>query len=427
MAMLVLSVLPAVLANSVGSGITPDITTEDFQPRIWMCDNRVVMDDDTEPGREDFDAIFAQKIEICDENDDDLDTTAEYCDFICSGNPDAGCEAACLAADAAMDAQDEPAEHCPILKGNELLERVNNYAFEGESIEWLVLVMDKNKIESITDVVGTVGNVQGEGNDVEVECVRLNGFASPGDDLDESCNARIDEEELDTFDDQVMAYYECTLTVETPDSMFGEYWITVEAMDADGLSATMDENEYWFLNPTIALSIDGDPEFEDVRPGTDSYSDTILVGNDADEGSGVLLDMFISGTNFYDSSSSGARCPITNELSLNTFRYFATHGAYSTATDFENDAVDGDRDRDAEGYVNIDYGIGFNDPNPFYNNMEIIQAGGIDAGDENALVYYPANVVSPGSEMAVTFKLSLPEPCNGDFDTGDIFFWGEAI
>src|SRR3989338_1108343 len=100
---------------------------------------------------------------------------------------------------------------------------------------------------------------------------------------------------------------------------------------------TMDENEYWFLNPVIALSVDGDLAFEDVRPGTDSYSDTILVGNDADDGSGVMLDMFISGTDFYDSSSSGAACPTTNQLALDNFRYFVTNGAYSTATDIEFD------------------------------------------------------------------------------------------
>jgi hypothetical protein len=29
--------------------------------------------------------------------------------------------------------------------------------------------------------------------------------------------------------------------------------------------------------------------------------------------------------------------------------------------------------------------------------------------------------------MALTFKLDLPEPCIGDFDSGKIYFWGEAI
>src|SRR3989344_4236848 len=112
MALLVLAVMPVVLAVSVGSGITPEITTEDFAPRVWMCDNRVVYDDATEPGRI---------------------------------SPD----------------------------GYPLLERINNYAFEGEQIQWTVLVMDKNKIDQGIDVYATIGSDQGEGNDIEVNCQRV--------------------------------------------------------------------------------------------------------------------------------------------------------------------------------------------------------------------------------------------------------------
>ncbi len=348
MALLVFSVIPAVMAVSVGSGITPDIITEDFEPLVWMCDNRVVYDDATEPGR-------------------------------ISGD------------------------------GQTLVERLNNYAFEGEQIQWNVLVMDKNGVEKIEDVFATIGDVQGAGNDIEVNCQRI---GAPKDNkIPKECNARISEEKLWDFDDDTMEMYQCTLTVETADSMYGEYWITVEAMDLDGLSGTMDENEYWFLNPVIALSIDGDLTFEDVRPGTSSYSDTLLVGNDADDGSGVILDMFISGTDFYDSNPSGAMCPTTNQLSLGAFSYYATKGAYSTQADPR---------KDVEGYVPIRYGIGFNDPNPFYNNNEIMQVQKVGP-------YYTANTVTPGAEMALTFRLNLPEPCNGDFDTGSIYFWGEAI
>ena len=131
--------------------------------------------------------------------------------------------------------------------------------------------------------------------------------------------------------------------------------------------------------------------------------------------------MFISGTDFYDTSSSGAKCPTTNQLELGNFRYFATNGAYSTTLDSETDLVDGDRDSDEEGYVNIDYGIGFNNPDPFYDNMEILQS------PATLGPYYLANILAPGAEMALTFKLSLPEPCNGDFDSGALYFWGEAI
>jgi hypothetical protein len=248
--------------------------------------------------------------------------------------------------------------------------------------------------------------------------------------------------------------YRCTFTVETPDSMYGEYWLTVEAIAEDG-SATMDENEFWFLNPTIALSVDGDLTFEDVRPGTVSYSNTLLVGNDADDGSGVLMDMFISGTDFYDLSSSGARCPNTNQLKLsqnlrndaslgaNTATsvahaattcsagttgltsdtdsdhicYYATNGAYNTcngAGTVEN--------ADAECYKPIVYGDHFT--RDFYNDAEIIEN---DLFSINGILYDAGNVLTPGSEIALTFKLGLPEPCVGNFDSGDIFFWGEAI
>ena len=381
-ALLVLSVVPGVLAVETGIGIGIDIETEDFAPRVWMCDNRVVYDDATEPGRQ---------------TDD----------------------------------------------GDELLERINNYAFEGEQIKWKVLVMDKNGVEKIEDVYATIGDVQGEGNDIEVNCQKT-GYEPQ--EIPDKCNARILEEKLDEFNDDVMEFYECTLTVETSESMNGEYFITIEAMDLDGLTGTMDENEYWFLNPVIALSIDGDLTFEEVRPGIMAYSITLLVGNDADEGSGVLLDMFISGTDFYDSSSSGAMCPTTNQLvlgdgdsycdvssefggqdsSTDPFCYFATSGAYSTQNDGRSDF---------EGYVGINYGTSFNNPNPFYGDSptdgdghEIIQDGH-DVFDPagGSVEYYAGNILAPGAEMAVTFRLALPEPCNGDFDTGQLFFWGEAI
>jgi hypothetical protein len=354
MALLALSVLPTVFAVSVGSGLTPDITTEDFPPQVWMCDNRVVLDDATEPGRISED-------------------------------------------------------------GKVLVERMNNYAFEGEQIKWTVLVMDKNGVEKLDDVFATIGDAQGAGNDIEANCQEVSYDKDDPhrskDYIQKSCNARILEEQIKEFDDDMMQYYECTFTVETADSMYGEYWITVEATDLDGLSGTMDENEYWFLNPVVALSIGGDLTFDEVRPGTSSYSDTILIGNNADEGSGVMLDMFISGTDFYDSSSSGAMCPTTNQLALSSFRYFATNGAYSTT---------GASNTDSEGYRAIKYGIGFNNPDPFYDNNEIIP-------QQKQGPYYVANILAPGAEMALTFKLVLPEPCNGDFDTGSIYFWGEAI
>jgi hypothetical protein len=233
-----------------------------------------------------------------------------------------------------------------------------------------------------------------------------------------------------------MAYYDCRLTVETPASMHGEYFITVEAKDLTGLSGTMAENEYWFLNPTIALSIDGNIAFDDVMPGTDSYSQTLLVGNDAEAGSGVILDMFISGTDFYDPSSSGARCSDnTNKLGLSTFRYFVTNGAFSSSQYKGNTAVE----TDAEGYTAIPYStdisgakriVRFPGTTNGINCNDGLRDAKRGASPSSTLVetdWNCGNAVSPGSEMALTFKLSMPEPCVGDFSEGQIYFWGEAI
>jgi hypothetical protein len=375
MAMLVLSVLPVVLGNDVGVGIGVSIGTEDYAPNIWMCDSRVVLDDNTEPGRV---------------------TTQGICTDPAFNNDEAGC----------VGAGETFTEV--------LVERESNYAFEGEQISYKVLVKDKNGIQKISDVFGTLGSVQGAGNQIEVNCVE---------DLDTdtvlpSCNARILEEKLEStdFEASTMRYYDCTLTVETAASHAGEHWFTVEAMDLDGLSDTVDENEYWFFNPVIGLDVTGDLTFSNVRPGTQSYSDTLLVENAAEDRSGVRMDMFVSGTDFYDSASSGAACPTTNQLSLGQFAYFATSGAYSSEDDVRAGA-----DPEGENYVPIGYATGFNNPTPFYGAFEIIQTSADPA------VYSNGNVLTPGAEIAMTFRLDLPEPCNGDFDTGSINFWGEAI
>src|SRR3989338_6154802 len=104
MALLVLAVMPTVLAVSIGSGIGVDIVTEDFAPQVWSCNDRVVYDDNTEPGR-----------------------LMPYPGWTGPG-PD-----------------------CTTYSGDEdglndciLYERINNYAFEGEQIHWTILVMDKN-------------------------------------------------------------------------------------------------------------------------------------------------------------------------------------------------------------------------------------------------------------------------------------------
>jgi len=285
-----------------------------------------------------------------------------------------------------------------------LVERINNYAFEGEQISWDVFAFDKNGIEKLGDVFVSIGPVHGPGNDIEANC-KINKRT------DDPC-AVIGETEKVKFNPQTSRWYTCTLTVETPESMYGEYFITVEAEDLDGKKSSIDENEFWFLNPVIGLNINGEIDFGDLRPGTIGYAKTLLVENNADPIGGVLLDMFISGTDFYDPINSGAKCPTSNKLELKNFRYYATSGAYSTK---------GNPGADSEGYRKIPYEVTGTGGKINNGRQDIIHNGKLPGG------YSSGNVLSPGAELAITFKLALPEPCNGDFSSGQIMFWGEAI
>ncbi|MFC1768995.1 hypothetical protein ACFLZX_04495 [Nanoarchaeota archaeon] len=353
-----------------------------------------------------------------------------------------------------LDHDSRVVRHNPANGGAILIQRIANYAFEGEQIIWRVLVMDKNGIEKIRDVYTTIGASQGPGNDIEANCDMTS-------DTDvESFNAFIGEERLTTFDPNTMRIYSCAFAVETPASMYGEYFLTSEVEDLDGNLATLDEHEFWYLNPVIALSISGEIDFGTVRPGTLAYSDTLLIENDADSGSGVLLYMTISGSDFYDPEPSGAKCPETNRLRLNTggsnlilgidpltgeilsynpgdqgtcdsdgslnvenevdfICYYATNGGYHTGNDWVRD--------DDEGYVGIPYETGSKS-----RRIPIITgATGIDTPrnlvEFGTAQYFGGSAIPPGDEIAITFRLRLPEPCNGDFSEGQIYFWGTAI
>lgn len=300
--------------------------------------------------------------------------------------------------------------------GGELVERIENYAFEGEQIHCEVLVLDKNGIEKVKDTylgLASVPNADPIDFEIEANCA-------------ESCggdptvfNARIDEEIITQYDCDIMRKYDCVFTVESQNSMWGEYYLSAVVEDLDGEMANIDENTYWFLNPMVSLTITGSVNFGIVRPGTNSYSSTLLIENSAEAGSGVLLSMSISGSDFYDPSSSGAKCPVSNVLNLENFAYYASNGAYHTSPGSYRANLIGQQGND-EGYFWIPYEV--SDPDAREQIIEGV--GEINLGGRT---YQAGNVLSPGAEIALNFRLHLPEPCNGDFSDGAIYFWGEAI
>ena len=339
--------------------------------------------------------------------------------------------------------------------GSELIERINNYAFMGEQIYWEVLVYDENGIDTVSDVrvvLSEIGQEPGGGS-VEVGCDASGSNAWIGH------TVWLEGRSFTSFDSNTMRWYSCSLSVEnynpdTDEGMHGEFWIMVEVEDLNGNLNTYDENERWFLNPIITVTISDELSFEgeEVIPGTRVYSDTILVSNNAEDGSGVMLDMRISGTNFYDSTSSSAACPTSNRIRLNSggsglniinnasevvvsgdqvecdsdgdlsdessmdyFCYYASNGGYSSWNDVNR--------RDSEGYVGIPYETGNKaDRVPIVTSSNVFNR--VRLGNR---YYFASNLLSPGSDIAITFRLIVPKPCSGNYDSGTLYFWGEAV
>jgi len=127
-----------------------------------------------------------------------------------------------------------------------------------------------------------------------------------------------------------------------------------------------------------------------------------VVKNLVSEEDGTVLDMFISGTDFYDSSSSGGRCPDTNQFTLSHLKYFASNGEYSTLDDPR---------ADEEGYISIQYGLPV-DYTDFIQPIFEDQYG---------------NILRPQGEMILKFKLEVPKTCTGEWNSGGIYVIGRNI
>ena len=195
-----------------------------------------------------------------------------------------------------------------------------------------------------------------------------------------------DQEDQIEFKTSTMGVYLCTLTVEPYVSVHGQQWLGVKAVDIDGLSGTMQEAESWFLNPTMEITTSGTVNFGNLGPG-ETGSSTISVTNNAESGSGMEVVFRISGTDFYDPSSSGAVCPTSNKLALTNFDYSAVQGI-----------------------------------NQVYNQVIPYGTSVVDS-----IGIFGGATTSAGSDISLTLNLEIPQPCNGAFTDGSIYLWAISV
>ncbi len=380
---LVMAMLPSVLADGAEIGGPADIdVTEDCVPPV-------VYTDPTE--------------RIWNPNDQTYYTADEYGTAIAAGATDWGPVSG-------IGGYDVPVRQ--------------NYAFTGETLTYYVAVYDEDGEDDINEVSLLVDGLQ------VGACMQLDetagGFPAdayindhmnipydPDDELYDSTGGVTDTSDL-------FAFYACTLIVQN--GWNTELAVSVQATDGDldvcAAAATTVESIWtdWInFNPTLALDLTGGPiDFGSVEPGSETVSNTVYLLNDAEDGSGVVMDMYIASDDYFtDPVTPGAICPTGNGIRYDQFRYYATKGSINSGAN--NNA-----------FPALGETVGCSaDPDEFTD----LPSHSGDIQDMCHIVNHIASgsLLSQGSEMSVTFKLSVPNPCEGHFTDGEFHFVGRVV
>ncbi|MFH1053823.1 MAG: hypothetical protein V1740_05400 [Candidatus Woesearchaeota archaeon] len=177
------------------------------------------------------------------------------------------------------------------------------------------------------------------------------------------------------------------------------------------------------FNPGLDIIFEGGPvDFGTVEAGTAAVSNTVYVRNAAENGSGVVMDMYLASDDYFtDPNNPNAICPTGNGIKFDQFRYYATKGSVNSGPNnnmFNNlathtspfeecvDIQDGDWDE----YVQL----------PSHSG---------DIKDMCHIInwIYEGSLLTQGSEMSVTFKLMVPAPCQGNFTQGQFHLVGRVV
>lgn len=151
--------------------------------------------------------------------------------------------------------------------------------------------------------------------------------------------------------------------------------IFLDVSYVSGILLEMDDTKYENLN------------LEKITAGRPAYSDWITINTDSKEN----IEMFMSGTDFYDTTGSGAVCPLTNHFDPSYIAYYAEIWNYSTLDDSRSDA---------EGYITLS-----KDESPVIQGLT-------------------KNILSSEEDMLLRLRIITPAACIGEFDTGWVIIRG---
>ena len=268
-----------------------------------------------------------------------------------------------------------------------------SYAFEGETIHFRAIVKDKGGIvENCDKVVVTLDN----GVDPQPAACSL----------------------IKTMDDGTRGLFDCEYTVQSADHnaadfIQGTYWVSVQVMGgtcsaqsacqpikAAGLISL-------YLNPAVSLTLATEPgtqfgfgydvdgnvlDASEITPGATVYSPFFTIENSAEQTTGLYIGLMLYGKDMHSVGSTPAKCPEGNVLEIDNVKYMASH-------------LNAQQD---------------------WTTMPRVQ--GLVGTPELVFTGSPlANILGVGDDVTMRLLLHIPNPCQGQFDNGQIVFIGYPL
>lgn len=294
-----------------------------------------------------------------------------------------------------------------------LLPMRQNYFFTGEKITYYVVVMDGEGSSTINETHIYLKNTT-DIIDAGV-CANVTDFSYTGDFTFFDYNDNL----MPAYDPLYMRSFVCNITVQ---DWIGEKWVYAGAIDAAGNAANSSMIEYIYFNPSISIVVDGTINFGSVAQGTTSISNTVYIKN-VDlgyniNGSGIVVDMYISSDDlFTDPFNPLSTCGNYSGFHHSFLSYYATKGSFNS------------------GYnTNLYSGMGLStNTSCVADNSGFTPMPATNSSNELSNMCRIINwdidgsLLSQGSEMSLTFKADIPNPCSGTFINGQFYFIGEVI
>ena len=291
-----------------------------------------------------------------------------------------------------------------------------DYLFTGETVDYYVLVEDKDGKDDVANIGGVILKKDGVGVgscSVLSEVALSNAEISNGTTITNlDCGSKV-------FNDATMKFYKCRLVV--PSTWTTDSVITVEAKDSVNPAVQSLWSDFIKMNPSLAIDLVGAISFGTVEAGAIVPSNTVNLVNVGTKG--VVMDMYIASEDYFtDPSNPTAICGDANGIPFTAFSYRATKGAIDSG-DNNNNYPGWGEDGIFDGNNKSSDCIAEDDeftPLPSHSGEITDMCRIINHLEHGSLL-------TQGQSMSLTFQLVVPTPCEGAFTKGRFHFAGRVV